>query len=584
MKKTTKSFYLLLFFIFTLAISACAAQPERLWIKTPGWSRAQLLGNTRVGDPVQLAVSEEGNVHIFFIAATEDGPRLHIQKMDRDANTIWTQTFTEIELFNPSEPKLILDGEVLHLYWVMQGSLYRSRVDTSGGIVSSPEVLSGKKAVKTYDVARSEDEVTIWFSGTEDQPGLYTLQDGEIVLVDRDGFQVDIQYDRNGTLHVIWSRSSPDGNRYDIYYGAYPAGRFEPGFAKIAASPLVFGTVIFEGPHLGLDRTDAYIFWSITHLSGEEAGTAETLYTHFPIGHPEVASNEKNLTVPYSYDLNYEEMESDAPPTGERVHLQEGFVGGGRYITQVNPGPTVGDELVVAFHARLGYLLRKTQSQVSSVFLHDGVHKGYQQLSFTSSFSSQPAIFSDEDGHLYLGWLEKGSEPGWMVYFASTAPSLMDGLGGITTDDMSRVAAEAIFGLLTGALLIPVAFIWIIPTMIVFVIFSRLLRSDEKVTDIRGLLTLGITLVALWVAKIGVLPGIRTYVPFSAWIVFLPDWIRIPLLIGVPILIAVLSLGLAWIISSREEQPTTYKLIVAYIVIDGILTMAIYGVLVYAAF
>ncbi len=584
MKKTTKSFYLLLFFIFTLAISACAAQPERLWIKTPGWSRAQLLGNTRVGDPVQLAVSEDGNVHIFFIAATEDGPRLHIQKMDKDANTIWTQTFTEIELFNPSEPKLILDGEVLHLYWVMQGSLYRSRVDTSGGIVSSPEVLSGKKAAKTYDVARSEDEVTIWFSGTEDQPGLYTLQDGEIVLVDRDGFQVDIQYDRNGTLHVIWSRSSPDGNRYDIYYGAYPAGRFEPGFAKIAASPLVFGTVIFEGPHLGLDRTDAYIFWSITHLSGEEAGTAETLYTHFPIGHPEVASNEKNLTVPYSYDLNYEEMESDAPPTGERVHLQEGFVGGGRYITQVNPGPTVGEELVVAFHARLGYLLRKTQSQVSSVFLHDGVHKGYQQLSFTSSFSSQPAIFSDEDGHLYLSWLEKGSEPGWMVYFASTAPSLMDGLGGITADDMSRVAAEAIFGLLTGALLIPVAFIWFIPAMIVFVIFSRLLRSDEKVTDIRGLLTLGITLVALWVAKIGVLPGIRTYVPFSAWIVFLPDWIRIPLLIGVPILIAVLSLGLAWIISSREEQPTTYKLIVAYIVIDGILTMAIYGVLVYAAF
>jgi hypothetical protein len=76
----------------------------------------------------------------------------------------------------------------------------------------------------------------------------------------------------------------------------------------------------------------------------------------------------------------------------------------------------------------------------------------------------------------------------------------------------------------------------------------------------------------------------RDYVPFSAWIVFLPEWVRTPLLLGVPFLIAVVSLGLAWIISSREEEPTTYRIVVAYIIIDAILTMAIYGVLIYAAF
>lgn len=580
-----KILFILLLTFSALILGACAAQPERLWIKTPGWSRAQLLRNTRVGDPVQLAVDKDGNVYVFYIAATEDGPRIHIHAMDKDANTLWRVTLTEIELSIPSEPKLILNGEVLNLYWVMLDNVYRVQVDIHGEIVSPPEILSGNVTVETFDVARDRDgNIAVWFSQSEDQRGVFALEDGEFVPVDRAGIRADIQYDRNGVLHAVWARPSSDRNRQDFYYGAYPSGTFKPGIAEIGASPLISGTVIFEGPHLGLDLTHAYIFWSLTYLSGEEAGTAETLFTYFPIGHPEVASYEQNLTVPYSYDLHYDERDSDAPPTGERVNLEDGFIGGGRYITQVNPGPTVGEELVVAFHARLGYLLRKTQSQVSSVFLHDGDNQGYQELSFTSSFSSQPSIFSDEEGHLYLTWLEKGALPGWMVYFASTAPSLSNGLGGVTVDDVGRVSAEAVFGLLTGALLIPVAFIWIIPAMIVFVIVTRLLRSDEKVTDTKGLITLSLTLVALWVAKISVLPGMRKYIPFSAWIVFLPEWIRTPLLFGVPFLIAVVSLGLAWIISSREEAPTTYSIVIAYIIIDAILTMAIYGVLIYAAF
>ena len=72
MKNTAKFLYLFLFLLFSLVLSACDSQPERLWIKTPGWSRAQLMGNTRVGDPVQLAVDKGGNVYLFYIAATED--------------------------------------------------------------------------------------------------------------------------------------------------------------------------------------------------------------------------------------------------------------------------------------------------------------------------------------------------------------------------------------------------------------------------------------------------------------------------------------------------------------------------------
>ncbi len=127
-----KLLFILLLTFSALVLGACAAQPDRLWIKTPGWSRAQLMGNTRVGDPVQLAVDKEGNVNVFYIAATEDGPRIHIHAMDKNANTLWKQTFTEIELSIPSEPKLILNGEVLNLYWIMLDRLYRVQVDKHG--------------------------------------------------------------------------------------------------------------------------------------------------------------------------------------------------------------------------------------------------------------------------------------------------------------------------------------------------------------------------------------------------------------------------------------------------------------------
>ena len=53
-------------------LTACAGQPEHLWLKAPGWSRAQLVGNTRVGDPVPITYDDQGQLYIFLISARAD--------------------------------------------------------------------------------------------------------------------------------------------------------------------------------------------------------------------------------------------------------------------------------------------------------------------------------------------------------------------------------------------------------------------------------------------------------------------------------------------------------------------------------
>ena len=78
--------------------------------------------------------------------------------------------------------------------------------------------------------------------------------------------------------------------------------------------------------------------------------------------------------------------------------------------------------------------------------------------------------------------------------------------------------------------------------------------------------------------------GIRNYVPFSAWLPFISEGVAAALVVVIPLLIAAISLFIASRFMSGDEQSPLFKFMIAYIISDGVLTMAVYGVLVYAAF
>lgn len=79
------------------------------------------------------------------------------------------------------------------------------------------------------------------------------------------------------------------------------------------------------------------------------------------------------------------------------------------------------------------------------------------------------------------------------------------------------------------------------------------------------------------------MPGIISYVPFSVWIPILPESWKELLRIGLPILLGLLGFIVAYqhTFARKNYSPLFFFLI--YGLVDGLLTIAIYGVLFYSA-
>ncbi len=575
--------------LLTVVLTACADQPERFWLKSPGWSRAQLMDNTRVGDTVPITLDDAGRIYLFVISASNDVSQLRVVALDRQVDIAWDRTYEEIELTRPAKPHILWDGEVLQLFWLSGQGLYNTQVDVTGRLLAPPNLLSGETMVSHYNVARNASgTIAAWYAGTRDVPGVYALPPGnltgEATLVDAAGVRPDLQYDDAGTLHVTWAHHPPGSGDKPFFYAAYPDGYYRPGQERVIATPRAVGTTALEGPQLGLDGQYAYVFWTLIFYSGLEAGTARAEYVYFPKGQPSSASSAHQWGVPYSYDLPYQAFREGDLKAGARVPMGSEFRGGATYITDLTTNHASEQELVITFHARLAYLMRKQQSQVGAGFFQDGVLTGYQLLSFTPSRSTYPAIFSDEAGQLYLTWLEKGALPGWVVYFASTAPDIREALDNVTSDDVGRLSAETLFGILTGIVLIPFAVVWIAPSLIVLALTGRLRGAEERLTGSGTIVSLALALITLWGIKMTIFPGMFEYVPLSAWLPIIPSWLKPLLQLGVPLLIAGLAFLAARYYTGRKEVYSVFLFMIIYTVVDAILTMAVYGVLVYAAF
>lgn len=529
-----------------------------------------------------MAIDPSGRIYLFSFVTPDDNTYPHLIALDRHANPIWEQTYLEIPLRGPGHPKLVWDGNQLQLFWIVHGDLHRATATPNGDLVDH-HVLDIDQPVDTIDVvATSRGSVSVWLAGPPENPGLYTLDPylEVLTLVDSQGVRPSIRYDKSGTLHAAWAQWNPEQSDVPFRYGTYPGGQYSPDSEATVVVPRLSGTTSLFGPTLGLAGQEAYIFWSTTTFSGLEAGKIEAKYVHIPVGEPSFDAEEHILRVPSGYTLVYREVES-LLGSGPRVELGSAPELAGTAITEISPNSAPSNELVVAMHARLSYPMRKTRPQIGAVYFQEGLADAYQGLSFTPTNSTSPTILTDEQGHLYVNWLEKGDAEGWGVYFSSTASDLRKALSGLDSTDVTRLTAETLFGLATGALLLPISLAWAVPALIVLVLTARLRTFEDDLEGTGAFLGLALALLVLWLIKLGILPSIQDYVPFSAWIPIIPIWLYTPLRIGVPIFIVVLSALAAWryLVSRREGSP--YKFIVIYAVVDGVLTMAIYGVFIY---
>lgn len=577
-------------FLLIAGLTACTDTPQRLWLKAPGWSRAQLIGTTALSDPVPIAVDDAGHSYVLLLQRGGDAPHLRIVVLDQRATIAWDRTY-DVPVPRPGRLALVWDGMQLQMFWVDAGRLYTARVQPAdGALLTSPVLLSGQSPVATYDVAHDADgTLTVWYAGDRQNLGLYAVPPGKAMgegtarLVDPEGVRPDIQYDDDGVLHAAWAQYRPNGMQFfHATYAGGTYGTYQPGRATSVAQPNVSFTSILKGPRLGLDRQYAYVFWSVVLQSGLEAGTIENSYVVLADDASEVAPSVHHLRVPYNDELPYQSVADTALEAGPRVPITVGA--GTTTIVDLVANTATVPELAVAFRVKFPYLLNKQEWQVGIAFFRDGTPTGYQLLSYTPSGSDSPNLISSDAGYLYAVWREGVEDAGFPVYFASTAPTIRASLSGVTGDDVIRMAGETLFSLAAGALLAPFAIAWSILPLIVLGLTTLIRREDDRLTDPGTMVSLGLVLASYWVSKVFFLPGIVEHVPFVAWIPIIPAWLGTILRLVVPLIIAGTGVAVAWHNTYRKDNPSILPFLLIYVAVDAVLTMAIYGGLILGAF
>jgi len=575
-----------------LVLSACGGVVEQLWLQAPDWSRAQFVTTTYASEAVPLALDDEGGIYLFSVASVGDILRPNVVALGRDASNIW-ESVLDVELSHPDHLQILWVEQALHLFWIDSGGLYTAVLDKSGSLVTASKLLSGETAVKFYAVApRADGTLTIWYSGSRHNPGIYALPTVEgqgPILIDEQGLLPSLQYDQAGNLHAVWHYYPIGYGNIEFYYAVYPNGEYARGQAELIYQASWNPLNSLVGPWLGLDRDTAYVLWTIRGNVGLSAGKIVSYYHSQPLGEAQPIAKPTPLLFPYNYVLPYDEFEDGVFQVGRRVSLENFTLSSTSALANPFFITTVGDEWAIAFDAQVEYQWRKEKSQVAILFFQDGPPTSYQLLSFTTAESSTPAIVSDDSNYLYLTWRERSGMDGQLIYFASTAPDVRAALETLSGQDITRIVIETLFGMLSGALLSPiVGALWLIVPIILVALTSFLRRSNKPKLNLAGLIfSLALAFGAFWAIKLSSLEafGARGYVPFSTWIPLIPESMYGPLQWIVPILIGVIAAALTWVFTyQRDSETSPFYVVLIYGAIDTLLTMAVYGTLVFAVY
>ncbi|NOY98704.1 MAG: hypothetical protein GXP40_05810 [Chloroflexi bacterium] len=591
--KTKRWTLVLLLFLVAILITACNGPDEHVWLKSPGWSRAVFLGNTAFNDPVPITLDDEGRVYFVLLEKDEDASTAHFRVMafDRDASPLWQRVLADLPLHQPDSTQMVWDGRGLRLFWIEQEQLYTLKLQPDGAPLGDPVLLSGDAVVGSYSLTiDSSGGLTLWYAGTRRTPGIYALTSsdgsGSVTRMDPDGIRIQLRHDQRDTLHASWVQYPMGYGTTRIFYASYPAGtEILPG-EQIAVHSLAVGpSSSLAGPTLGVDATDAYLFWTVTVRSGLEAGAIETEYLHFPLSQPSAGMRPQRIAVPSIYALDYAYLPNSRLDVGERVSLQNSSVAMTTELQEIAPNPVPTDELAIAFRSPTQYLWRKVRFQVNVAYLSGGRPSSYQPLSFTASLSTAPNLVSSDEQHLYLTWLEKQETDWYTVYFASTSPEIEAAFSHTTRRELARLGAQVSFGMLVGVLLAPIAAgAWIVAPLFVLLLMAPLRKmGSDRVQTVSSIVSLAFAVAAYWAGKLATLPGMMDYVPFSAWIPDIPTTLGMALRWGVPVLITILALWGAWYYTFRQANRSTLYFLLAYVGIDAVMTTAIYAVLIYGA-
>jgi hypothetical protein len=576
-----------LFFLFGLLLAACSSEEATYqWVKAPGWSRALGVGMTHVGDPAPAVLDEMGNSY-FFVIEGEDAPRPRFLSYSPQMTLNWGVSLP-VTLTLPDKPNLFWQRGGLDAYWLSGRALYYARLNADGDVLIAPTLLSnGQIEIDNFRVVYDEQgNADIWFAGVRRAPGLYQMMlraDGvatAAALVDAAGFAPQLALDQNNVVYAIWSHFPPGSSTLSVYYVDYPVGQYQRDPAQRILDVSVSTTSVVQGPQIGLDTNTVYLFWTIEVRTGPSTGAIESRYVTFPPGQPENMSPATLLSAPVTNDLAYEAWASEGFSAGSRVPHDESLYVLTSATKDVSRSESVGSELPVALlNTSVQYEYRQTNSQVALLFLENGQPTSYQLLSYSTGNARVPYLSADAANHLYLTWLEAADGGGFEVYYASTAPQTKAVLDDLTGRDYIQLLGVTVFGMLSGVVLSPlVVFLWMIAPMMIVgaTLLVQRSYSEDRVT-VGTVVSITLAVASYWVVKQFALPNIFVDVPFQTWIPIIPGALDEVLRIGVPVVVTLIGLVVAWYTTIRRHIVSPLYFMLVFGLVDGLLSMAVYG-------
>lgn len=568
---------LLVVAVLVMTLSACGAGADLKGRKpSPDWSRSLPVGSG-VRGRVAMAVEGQGEtIHMAWPQAVDSQIGVHYEQLDQRAQTVVEHLLPLPEGAARTVSLLLSPVGDLHLFWARRVSgqnwhLWYARLDNAGELIQDPVQLSPDGAdVGDYTVVQDPagDLLVAWGdSGSRQIMGL-RISEGERLtepVILGPGESPSLTVDEEGDVHLVWRQEN------QLLYAPLSAGALEPGDAEpVAVLALSFGDAL-TGPIFDASGDWGYVFWSIYSQSGLEAGTGRTEYVTFPLAAPAPSRPQRLALSPderqsyVDYDGAFPLTQIAPPPT--IAYLNTDFVG--------DPDLARGPEGELAVAVAMNQELRQqTTIQLAVMLFAGGDPLGYQMAAKTPNLSVDGNVTVDEAGHLHLAWREGAG--GLRAYYATTAPETRAVLDRLTGADVANVLLTATAEGMSGLVFFPFALVWSVPGLLLLGLW-KLWRDDEHVDQLGSRIMLVVAVLLYEIVKVIFMPGILSYVPFSAWL-DIPGNLRPILLVGTPFFIFAIGLLVAEILRRRRDETPTIGYYFALVGIDALLTLMIYGV------
>ena len=560
-------------------LAACSSERERTLKPSPDWSRGIRVGRDLAGT-IGLVVDEQAGIaHMVWPVQAEEGWLIHYLQMTQETEVLIDQNL-DLGSTRVRTPRLLpaADGR-LHLFFGSRASgggdwglWYAQLYASNGELVSAPIQISAAD-VNVSDYSPAPDGqggvVVAWArDGRGDLFGARIGPEGDLLqtqtLLVEGGHSPSVRISQDSVTHLVWLQEN------DVMYAMLAAGQLEPPTGTALTTLRAGIGLSIYGPELGLDHDYVYVLWSLLFQSGTEAGTATTQFVSFPRGFPQpgqpqnigVMPVEDAPIAPYSGFFNL----GGLIPPPERLYSSD-------FVYQPFATYTEHPELAAALVANQQVRRDSFDQPVIAIF-SEGQYKGYLNAGKTTSLSSAPIMVTGADGDLYMLWREGSA--GQYSYFATTNLAVRALLDQVTVLDVANAALLGGLEGVTTMLCFPIAGIgWLMPGLILLGVW-KLAREQEDLQHIGSWIVLLIAFLIYQAVKILTMPGVLSYVPFSAWIEVTPVWEPV-LRYGVPLFILGLAITAAEFFRRRRTQSALVYYIIL-VIIDGLLTLGIYGV------